>query len=72
MSFWEKARIRLGALGKAVVWLLYFICADYAVYLAFELLKIDRKIYKGTFNLCATLKPMMKAVLYVHQMVLSS
>jgi membrane protease YdiL (CAAX protease family) len=55
MSFWEKARIRLGALGKAVVWLLYFICADYAVYLAFELLKIDRKIYKGTFNLCATL-----------------
>lgn len=55
MSFWEKARIRLGALGKAVIWLLYFLCADYAVYLAFELLKIDRKIYKGTFNLCATL-----------------
>ena len=55
MSFWEKARIKLGALGKAVIWLLYFLCADYAVYLAFELLKIDRKIYKGTFNLCATL-----------------
>lgn len=55
MSFWEKARIKLGALGKAVIWLLYFVCADYAVYLAFELLKIDRKIYKGTFNLCATL-----------------
>ena len=55
MSFWEKARIKLGALGKAVVWLLYFLCADYGVYLAFELLKIDRKIYKGTFNLCSTL-----------------
>ncbi len=55
MSFWEKARIKLGALGKAVIWLLYFVCADYAVYLAFEILKIDRKIYKGTFNLCATL-----------------
>ena len=55
MSFWEKARIKLGALGKAVIWLLYFLCADYAVYLAFELLKINRKIYKGTFNLCATL-----------------
>lgn len=55
MSFWEKARIKLGALGKAVVWLLYFLCADYGVYLVFELLKIDRKIYKGTFNLCATL-----------------
>ena len=40
MSFWEKARIKLGALGKAVVWLLYFLCADYGVYLAFELLKI--------------------------------
>lgn len=55
MSFWEKARIKFGALGKAVVWLLYFLCADYGVYLAFELLKIDRKIYKGTFNLCSTL-----------------
>lgn len=55
MSFWEKARIKFGALGKAVVWLLYFLCADYGVYLVFELLKIDRKIYKGTFNLCATL-----------------
>ena len=55
MSFWEKARIKLGALGQAVVWLLYFLCADYGVYLAFELLKIDRKIYKGTFNLCSTL-----------------
>ena len=55
MRFWEKARIKLGALGKAVVWLLYFLCADYGVYLAFELLKIDRKIYKGTFNLCSTL-----------------
>ena len=55
MSFWEKARIKLGALGKAVVWLLYFLCADYGVYLAFELLKIDRKIYKGTFNRCSTL-----------------
>jgi len=55
MSFWEKARIKIGALGKAVVWLLYFLCADYLVYLIFEFLHIDRKIYKGTFNLCATL-----------------
>jgi len=55
MSFWEKALKKSGALGKSVVWLLYFICADSAIYYAFMYLNIDRKIYKGTYNLISSI-----------------
>lgn len=53
MSIWKAFLKKLGAIGEALIWLLYFICADYAVYLIFEFLKIDRSIYKGTFNFCS-------------------
>ena len=55
MSFGKKVLSKLGAIGKAVVWLLYFICADGAVFYAFEFLGIDRKIYKGIFTLCSSI-----------------
>ena len=55
MSLGKKVLSKLGAIGKAIVWLLYFICADGAVFYAFEFLGIDRNIYKGVFTLCSSI-----------------
>lgn len=55
MSLGKKVLRKLGAIGKALIWLLYFLCADGAVYYAFDLLGLDRKIYKGLFSLCSCL-----------------
>lgn len=55
MSLGKKVLSKLGAIGKALVWLLYFICADGAVYYAFAFFGIDRKIYKGIFTLLSSI-----------------
>ena len=55
MSLGKKVLRKLGAIGKALIWLLYFLCADGAIYYAFDLLGLDRKIYKGLFSLCSCL-----------------
>lgn len=55
MSLGKKVLSKLGAIGKALVWLLYFICADGAVYYSFAFFGIDRNIYKGVFTLCSSI-----------------
>ena len=55
MSFGKKVLRKFGAIGKALAWLLYFLCADGIVYYAFDFLGIDRKIYKGLFSLCSSI-----------------
>ena len=55
MSLGKQILSKFGAIGKALVWLLYFICADGAVYYAFDFFGIDRQIYKGIFTLCSSI-----------------
>lgn len=55
MSLGKKVLSKLGAIGKALVWLLYFICADGAVYYSFAFFGIDRNIYKGVFTICSSI-----------------
>ena len=69
MSFGKKVLRKFGAIGKAFIWLLYFLCADGAIYYAFDLLGLDRKIYKGLFSLCSCLA--VFAVMFVIAKLLS-
>ena len=55
MSLGKKVLSKFGAIGKALVWLLYFICADGAVYYSFAFFGIDRNIYKGIFTLLSSI-----------------
>ena len=69
MSLGKKVLRKFGAIGKALVWLLYFLCADGAIYYAFDYLGLDRKIYKGLFSLCSGLA--VFAVMFVIAKLLS-
>jgi len=69
MSLGKKVLRKLGAIGKALVWLLYFLCADGALYYTFDLLGIDRNVYKGLFSLCSCLA--VFAVMFVIAKLLS-
>ena len=64
-----KVLRKFGAIGKALVWLLYFLCADGALYYTFDLLGIDRNVYKGLFSLCSCLA--VFAVMFVIAKLLS-
>ena len=55
MSLGKQILSKLGAIGKALVWLLYFICADGVIYYTFDFIGVDRKIYKGIFTLCSSI-----------------
>lgn len=65
MSLGKQILSKLGAIGKALVWLLYFICADGAVYYSFAFFGIDRSIYKGLFTLISSI------VVFITMMVIS-
>ena len=54
MSLGKKVLSKLGAIGKALVWLLYFICADGAIYYSFAFFGIDRNVYKGIYTLISS------------------
>jgi len=69
MSLGMKVLRKFGAIGKALVWLLYFLCADGALYYTFDLLGIDRSVYKGLFSLCSGLA--VFAVMFVIAKLLS-
>lgn len=48
MTFWENARRKAGAVLKAALGLLLFVCVDYSVYSVFVVFKIDYDVYRGT------------------------
>ena len=50
MTFVEHLRIKIPALLKALFGLAVFICADYSIYYLFDLMGLDRDIYRGVFN----------------------
>ena len=54
MGLGKQILSKLGAIGKALVWLLYFICADGAIYYSFAFFGIDRNVYKGIYTLISS------------------
>lgn len=50
MTFKENALGKLGALSKAALGLVIFVCLEYAVFSAFAYFNIDRGIYRGAYN----------------------
>ena len=65
MSLGKQILSKLGAIGKALVWLLYFICADGAIYYTFAFFGIDRNIYKGIYTLISS------TVVFITMLVIS-
>lgn len=65
MSLGKKVLSKLGAIGKALVWLLYFICADGVIFYAFAFIGIDRNIYRGVYTLTSSL------VVFITMLVIS-
>jgi membrane protease YdiL (CAAX protease family) len=51
MSFWDKVLIKSAAVFKAALGLGFFICTAYIIFSIFDFLKIDRKVYEGTYNM---------------------
>ena len=66
MSFWGKVLAGFIALLKAALALVIFILAEYVVFVAFALLNIDYKVYKGTYNTIATALCVI-AMLIIHK-----
>ena len=50
MTFKENALSKIGALSKAALGLVIFVCLEYAVFSAFDFFHIDRGIYRGVYN----------------------
>lgn len=50
MTFWENTRSKAGAILKAALGLLLFVCVDYSVYSVFVAFKIDYDVYSGTIT----------------------
>ena len=50
MTFKENALSKIGALSKAALGLVIFVCLEYAVFSAFVFFHIDRGIYRGVYN----------------------
>lgn len=65
MGLGKQILSKLGAIGKALVWLLYFICADGAIYYTFAFFGIDRNIYKGIYTLISS------TVVFITMLVIS-
>ena len=55
MSFWGKVWIRVEAVLKAALGLVFFLCIDYAVLYSFFFFKIDTRVYRGITNLSVTI-----------------
>ncbi len=55
MSFWQKVLLKSTALLKAALALVLFIGVTYSISSVFLYLKIDRNIYRGTFNFLTSL-----------------
>lgn len=64
MSFWQKAWIKLQALLKAALPVVLFVCLEYAVFSAFVYLGIDRKIYKGVYNLATCILVLIAMLIF--------
>ena len=50
MTFKENALGKLGALSKAALGLVIFVCLEYAVFSAFAYCNVDMQVYRGAYN----------------------